>query len=176
LWCKTDYHGLSSKPARALAQAAANAPRLGLRIIAQELERFQAHVVRHPTTLQLIGLTILLFGFWLPQSSWKERRQRTRRRGQSSVRGCGPLAVRTGAPWRDLPPAFGKWNSVFIRFNRWSHKGVWESLFKVLADDPNFEHVMIDATIVRAHQHAAGAKGEFKMKPSVVRVADPHRR
>jgi putative transposase len=47
----------------------------------------------------------------------------------------------------------------------------WESLFKVLADDPNFEHVMIDATIVRAHQHAAGAKGGFKMKPSVVRVA-----
>jgi transposase len=33
-----------------------------------------------------------------------------------------------GAPWRDLPPAFGLWNSVFVRFNRWSHKGVWESL------------------------------------------------
>jgi transposase len=79
--------------------------------------------------------------------------------------------LRTGAPWRDLPPQFGKWNSVFTRFNRWSHKGVWESLFKVLADDPDFEHVMIDATIVRAHQHAAGAKGGFKMKPLVVRVA-----
>jgi putative transposase len=74
--------------------------------------------------------------------------------------------LRTGAPWRDLPPAFGRWNSVFVRFNRWSRKGVWESLFKALADDPDFEHVMIDATIIRAHQHSAGAKGGFKIRPS----------
>ena len=79
--------------------------------------------------------------------------------------------LRTGAPWRDLPPEFGNWNSIFIRFNRWSRKGVWETLFKVLADDPDFEHVMIDATIIRAHQHAAGAKGGFKIRPLVVRVA-----
>ena len=79
--------------------------------------------------------------------------------------------LRTGAPWRDLPPAFGEWNSVFVRFNRWSRKGVWERLFKVLAGDPDFEHVMIDATIIRAHQHAAGAKGGLKIRRSVVRVA-----
>jgi transposase len=79
--------------------------------------------------------------------------------------------LRTGAPWRDLPAEFGNWNSVFTRFNRWSQKGVWESLFKALADDPNFEHVMIDATIVRAHQHAAGAKGGVKIRQSVARVA-----
>ena len=79
--------------------------------------------------------------------------------------------LRTGAPWRDLPPAFGEWNSVFQRFNRWSRKGVWERLFKVLAGDPNFERVMIDATIVRAHQHAAGAKGGLKIRQSAVRVA-----
>jgi putative transposase len=78
--------------------------------------------------------------------------------------------LRTGAPWRDLPSAFGNWNSVFTRFNRWSHKHIWQSLFKVLADDPDFEHVMIDATIVRAHQHAAGAKGGFKMRRSAGRV------
>jgi len=72
--------------------------------------------------------------------------------------------LRTGAPWRDLPPIFGEWNSVYVRFNRWSHKGVWEHLFKALADDPDFEHVMIDATIVRAHQHAAGAKGGLKIR------------
>jgi putative transposase len=80
--------------------------------------------------------------------------------------------LRTGAPWRDLPCAFGKWNSVFTRFNRWSRKGVWESLFRVLAEDPDFEHVMIDATIVRAHQHAAGAKGGLKMRLSAVRAED----
>ena len=78
--------------------------------------------------------------------------------------------LRTGAPWRDLPPAFGNWNSVFVRFNRWSRKGVWESLFKALAD-PDFEHVMIDATIVRAHQHAAGAKGGLKIRRSDARAA-----
>jgi transposase len=59
---------------------------------------------------------------------------------------------------------------VFTRFNGWSRKGVWESLFKVLADDPDFEHIMIDATIVRAQQHAAGAKGGFKMRLSAARV------
>ena len=79
--------------------------------------------------------------------------------------------LRTGAPWRDLPPEFGHWNSVFVRFNRWSAKGVWESLFKDLAKDPDFEHVMIDATIVRAHQHAACAKGGLKKRPLADRAA-----
>jgi transposase len=81
--------------------------------------------------------------------------------------------ARTGSHWRELPPDFGKWNSVFQRYNRWSEKGVWESLFKALADDPDFEFVMMDATIVRAHQHSAGAKGGIKRrKPSAARGAD----
>ncbi len=79
--------------------------------------------------------------------------------------------ARTGAPWRDLPAEFGNWNSTFRRFSRWSRKGVWESLFKALADDPDFEYVILDATIVRAHQHAAGAKGGLKIRPSGVRAA-----
>ena len=79
--------------------------------------------------------------------------------------------LRTGSPWRDLHPELGNWNSVYVRFRRWAKKGVWESLFKVLADDPQFEAIMIDATIVRAHQHAAGAKGGLKIKPSVARAA-----
>ena len=78
--------------------------------------------------------------------------------------------ARTGAPWRDLPPAFGPWNSVWRRFSRWSQKAVWESLFNALVDDPDFEYVIIDATIVRAHQHAAGAKGGLKIRPSGARA------
>ena len=79
--------------------------------------------------------------------------------------------ARTGSPWRDLPSEFGKWNSVFKRFSRWAKKGVWESLFRALVNDPDFEYLIIDSTIVRAHQHAAGAKGGLKIKPSDARGA-----
>ena len=79
--------------------------------------------------------------------------------------------ARTGAPWRDLPAEAGNWNSTFRRFSRWSKAGVWESLFKALADDPDFEYVILDSTIVRAHQHSAGAKGGLKIRPSGVRAA-----
>ena len=64
--------------------------------------------------------------------------------------------VRTGAPWRDLPERFGPWNSVFKRFDRWSKKGVWQRVFEAL-QDLDLEWLMVDATIIRAHLHAAGA-------------------
>jgi putative transposase len=66
--------------------------------------------------------------------------------------------TRVGAPWRDLPSEFGNWNSVFQRFRRWAKKGVWKRVFDALLEDPDFEYLIIDSTIVRAHQHAAGAK------------------
>ena len=66
--------------------------------------------------------------------------------------------VRTGSPWRDLPEAFGDWNSVFRRFSRWSIKGVWWRIFEAMTDDPDFGYLIVNSTIVRAHQHAAGAK------------------
>lgn len=77
--------------------------------------------------------------------------------------------ARTGAHWRELPKEFGKWNTVFQRYNRWSKTGVWERVFKAMSADPDFEYTMIDSTIVRAHQHSAGAKGgRMRRKPSVV--------
>jgi transposase len=66
--------------------------------------------------------------------------------------------ARTGAPWRDLPDGFGNWNSIFRRFCRWSEKGVWGRIFADISDDPDFEYLILDSTIVRAHQHAAGAR------------------
>ena len=66
--------------------------------------------------------------------------------------------VRTGSPWRDLPEVFGEWNSVFRRFSHWSRKGVWWRIFEAMSDDPGFEYLIVDSTIVRAHQHAAGAQ------------------
>jgi transposase len=79
--------------------------------------------------------------------------------------------ARTGAPWRDLPAELGNWNSTWRRFDRWARAGVWERLFAALADDPDFEYVIIDATIVRAHQHSAGGKGGLRLKPSDARAA-----
>ena len=81
--------------------------------------------------------------------------------------------VRAGAPWRDLPEEFGNWNSVFRRFRRWAKKGVWQRLFTELGENPDLEYLIIDSTIVRAHQHAAGApkKGEARMRRSDVRAA-----
>ena len=80
--------------------------------------------------------------------------------------------VRTGSPWRDLPEVFGEWNSVFRRFSRWSRKGVWRRIFEAMSDDPDFEYLIVDSTIVRAHQHASGAKkGGLKIRPSAARAA-----
>ncbi len=68
--------------------------------------------------------------------------------------------LRTGAPWRDLPSVYGPWQSVYTRFSRWSAKGVLAQLFEALARERDGEGYLIDATIVRAHQDASGARRE----------------
>jgi transposase len=65
---------------------------------------------------------------------------------------------RNGARWRALPEQYGKWYSVHKRFFRWSQQGVWQMIFNTLAANADTEWLMIDSTIVRAHQHAAGAR------------------
>lgn len=72
--------------------------------------------------------------------------------------------LRTGAPWRDLPERYGLWESVASRFYRWSHAGIWDRVLGVLQVQADAEGRLdwdlhyADATVVRAHQHAAGAK------------------
>lgn len=65
---------------------------------------------------------------------------------------------RAGIPWRDLPPDFGDWNNTHRRHSRWAKRGVWADIFALLAVDADNEYAMIDSTIVRAHQHSAGAQ------------------
>ncbi|MGK6317861.1 IS5 family transposase [Neorhizobium sp. DT-125] len=74
------------------------------------------------------------------------------------VNGC-LWVLRSGAHWRDLPERYGKWKTVHKRFSRWCHAGIWERVFEALTVDRNNQYLMIDSTIVRAHQQAASGKG-----------------
>jgi transposase len=67
--------------------------------------------------------------------------------------------ARTGAPWRDLPERFGPWGTVYKRFNRWCKRGVWGRALEALGADAELTDLLLDSTVARAHQHAAGAKG-----------------
>ena len=74
--------------------------------------------------------------------------------------------ARGASPWRDLPPELGYWKSVYTRFRRWSRAGAWERLFKELSTDPDFEYVLVDATISKVHADATSQKGGLKLTPS----------
>ena len=72
--------------------------------------------------------------------------------------------AKNGAKWRSLTSEYGNWNSAHRRFRRWSKKGIWQMVFNSLAVSEDTEWLMIDSTIVRAHQHSAGAKGGRKIR------------
>lgn len=76
--------------------------------------------------------------------------------------------VRTGSPWRDLPAAFGKWNSVFRRYRDWVKVDVFRRLFEACSEESDMEYAMVDATIVKVHRHGQGAKGGLKARPLAV--------
>ena len=68
--------------------------------------------------------------------------------------------MRTGLPWRDLPDFFGKWIAIYQQFNRWSSKDKLMQIFRSLVTDPDCEWEFIDGSIVKAHQHSAGASSD----------------
>ena len=72
--------------------------------------------------------------------------------------------LRSGARWRDLPERYGKWKSLHKRFSRWAKAGVWERVFAALIKDAKNEYLMLDTTLVRAHQQAATGKGGTKTR------------
>ncbi len=80
--------------------------------------------------------------------------------------------LRTGSPWRDLPSRYGPHTTVYNRYNRWAKAGVWLRIFEALAAaSPQSLH-LIDSSIIRAHQHAAGRKKGAPITPLAVLVED----
>ncbi len=80
--------------------------------------------------------------------------------------------ARTGSPWRDLPCELGKWHNTYTRFSRWSKKRVWQRVAEAVSNDADLQALLLDSTIVRAHQHAAGAQKNTGRRRSGARVAD----
>jgi transposase len=74
------------------------------------------------------------------------------------VNGCFWI-IRTGAPWRDLPPQYGRFNAVHRRYKRWCDKRIWDEILAELIDDPDYEWLMIDASHSKCHLRAADAIG-----------------
>lgn len=79
------------------------------------------------------------------------------------VNGC-LWVLRSGAHWRDLPERYGKWKTLHKRFTRWAKAGVWNEVFASLIKDRDNQYLMLDTTLVRAHQQAATGKGGTKIR------------
>jgi transposase len=77
--------------------------------------------------------------------------------------------LRTGAPWRDLPDRYGPHTTVYNRYVRWGHRGVWKAIFDALAHESEDSLVFIDSSIVKAHRAAAGSK-----RGNWLKVLDAH--
>ena len=78
--------------------------------------------------------------------------------------------LRSGAHWRDLPERYGKWKTAHKRFSRWAAAGVWERVFAELIKDRDNQYLMLDSTLVRAHQQATTGRGAGQKKGSATRL------
>ena len=81
--------------------------------------------------------------------------------------------ARSGAPWRDLPERYGSWKTVYSRFRKWIDDGILDNIFRILSLEAELEELSIDASIIQAYQHSAGAKkGGLQMKSGIA-VEEP---
>ena len=117
--------------------------------------------------------------YWLSDAEWA-RIEPLLPRGRRGARRVDDRRVisgivhmlRSGARWRDCPTAYGPYTTVYNRFNRWSRQGLWLAIFQALTGHSGvWGTVSIDATHVKAHRSASGAKGGPTHKPSAPRVA-----
>ena len=122
--------------------------------------------------------------FWLSAEEWGriEPLLPTGRRGAHRVDDRRVISgimhmLRSGARWRDCPAAYGPYTTIYNRFNRWSRQGVWSGVFAALTGSTGMIGTMaIDATHIKAHRSAAGAKGGPSTTRSAARVAGERRR
>ena len=116
--------------------------------------------------------------YWLSDEEW-ERLEPLLPRGRRGARRVDDHRVisgimhmlRSGARWRDCPPEYGPYTTVYNRFNRWSRQGIWLDMFKALSGEAElFGTASIDSSHVKAHRSAAGGKGGPSRKPSAARA------
>ncbi len=125
----------------------------------------------------------------LSESDWARlepqlppRRAGRPRRGDRRIVNGILWKLATGAPWRDVPERYGPWQTVYTRFRRWTLAGVWDRLFAAVqrqadaAGQPDWTVHFVDATVIRAHQHAAGAKGGTRKRRRSARARAASRR
>ena len=118
--------------------------------------------------------------YWLSDSEWKQlepllprgRRGAHRVDDRRVISGIVHM-LRSGARWRDCPPEYGPYTTIYNRFNRWSRQGLWFEIFEALTGSTGLiGTVAIDSSTIKAHRSAAGGKGGRMVRPSAARGAD----
>jgi len=118
--------------------------------------------------------------YWMSESEWQriEPLLPRGRRGAHRVDDHRVISgiihmLRSGARWRDCPPAYGPYTTIYNRFNRWSRQGIWLGIFEALTTGhkPVIGTAAIDSTHIKAHRSAGGAKGGPSRKRSAGRAA-----
>jgi transposase len=117
--------------------------------------------------------------YWLSDAEWSriEPLMPRGRRGAHRVDDRRVISgivhmLRSGARWRDCPPAYGPYTTIYNRFNRWSRQGIWFEMFERLTGSSGITGtVAIDSSTIKAHRSAGGGKGGHSNKPSAARAA-----